>query len=183
MYIADRTVTAGTAFLGLTFECSRCHDHKYDPISQKDFYSLASYFADIDEHGLYSHFTRATPTPALALFSPEEAAKDQRLIAEIKAREKTREQWILQHRNQPTSSDASPPKPTWEFPLEGSETGIAGQSTKFNGDDASSFALNLPHPTEPAKTIQRQFGRETPLSFSLWVYPCLLYTSPSPRDS
>ena len=37
VYIADRTVTAGTAFLGLTLECSRCHDHKYDPIAQKDF--------------------------------------------------------------------------------------------------------------------------------------------------
>ena len=171
VYIADRTVTAGTAFLGLTFECSRCHDHKYDPIAQKDFYSLAAYFADIDEHGLYSHFTRATPTPALALFSPEETAKDQRLIAEIKAREKTRDEWILQHRNPTTIADTSPPKPTWEFPLDGSEPGIAGQSTKFNGDDASSFALNLPHPTEPDKTIQRQFGRETPLSFSLWVYP------------
>jgi hypothetical protein len=171
VYIADRTVTAGTAFLGLTLECSRCHDHKYDPISQKDFYSFAAYFADIDEHGLYSHFTRATPTPALALFSPEEASKDQRLVAEIKALEKSRDEWILQHRTPTTSSDGLPPKPTWEFPLEGSSPGIVGQSTKFNGDDAASFALNLPHPSEPGKTIQRQFGRETPLSFSLWVYP------------
>ena len=36
-YVADRTQTFGTAFLGLSFECARCHDHKYDPISQKDF--------------------------------------------------------------------------------------------------------------------------------------------------
>ncbi|MCX6854053.1 MAG: DUF1549 domain-containing protein, partial [Verrucomicrobia bacterium] len=37
-YIADRVQTVATAFLGLTFECSRCHDHKYDPITQKEYY-------------------------------------------------------------------------------------------------------------------------------------------------
>ena len=66
-YVADRTHTAGTAFLGLTFECSRCHDHKYDPISMKDYYSLFAFFNNIDEAGLYSFFSSATPTPALAL--------------------------------------------------------------------------------------------------------------------
>ncbi len=58
VYIADRTVTNGTAFLGLTLECARCHDHKYDPILQSDFYRLSAYLNNIDEHGLYSHFTR-----------------------------------------------------------------------------------------------------------------------------
>ena len=56
-YVADRTITFGAAFLGLTLECSRCHSHKYDPITQKDFYSLFSFFNNIDESGLYSHFT------------------------------------------------------------------------------------------------------------------------------
>ena len=51
-YVADRTITFGAAFLGLTLECSRCHDHKYDPITQKDFYSLFSFFNSIDESGL-----------------------------------------------------------------------------------------------------------------------------------
>ena len=66
-YVADRTHTAGTAFLGLTFECSRCHDHKYDPISMKDYYSLYAFFNNIDEAGLYSFFTSSMPTPALQL--------------------------------------------------------------------------------------------------------------------
>jgi hypothetical protein len=66
-YVADRTITFGAAFLGLTLECSRCHNHKYDPISQKDFYSLFSFFNSIDESGLYSHFTDAVPTPTLLL--------------------------------------------------------------------------------------------------------------------
>ncbi|TXE09622.1 DUF1553 domain-containing protein [Seonamhaeicola algicola] len=42
--ITDRTNTFGKAFLGLTFECAKCHDHKYDPISQKDYYSTFAFF-------------------------------------------------------------------------------------------------------------------------------------------
>jgi hypothetical protein len=66
-YVADRVHTFGTAFLGLTFECSRCHDHKYDPITQKDYYSMSAYFNNIDEAGLYSYFTGSVPTPTLEL--------------------------------------------------------------------------------------------------------------------
>ena len=66
-YVNDRVTTFGTAFLGLTLECCRCHDHKFDPLSQKDFYSLFAFFDDIEEAGLYSFFTQATPTPKLQL--------------------------------------------------------------------------------------------------------------------
>ena len=51
-YVADRVETMGTVFLGLTLNCARCHDHKYDPISQKDFYRLFAFFNGIDEAGL-----------------------------------------------------------------------------------------------------------------------------------
>jgi len=51
-YVADRVETMGTMFLGLTMTCSRCHDHKYDPIAQRDFYSLFAFFNNIDEAGL-----------------------------------------------------------------------------------------------------------------------------------
>ena len=64
-YVADRTNTFATAFLGLTLECARCHSHKYDPITQKEYYQLFAFFNSIDESGLYSHFTNAVPTPAL----------------------------------------------------------------------------------------------------------------------
>ncbi|WP_164104303.1 DUF1553 domain-containing protein [Candidatus Laterigemmans baculatus] len=66
-YAADRVNTFGTAVLGLTLECARCHDHKYDPISQRDYYRLFAFFNQIDESGLYSHFTDAVPTPVLDL--------------------------------------------------------------------------------------------------------------------
>ena len=43
-YVFDQMETVGTTFLGLTFNCCRCHDHKYDPISQKDYYSFSAFF-------------------------------------------------------------------------------------------------------------------------------------------
>ena len=66
-YVNDRVTTFGTAFLGLTLECARCHDHKFDPIAQKEFYSLGAFFQNIDEAGLYSYFTQSAPTPAMWL--------------------------------------------------------------------------------------------------------------------
>ena len=66
-YVCDRVQTFTTAFLGLTFECSRCHDHKFDPITQKDYYSLFAMFQNVDEAGLYSFFTSSVPTPAMLL--------------------------------------------------------------------------------------------------------------------
>ena len=66
-YVSDRVQTFATAFLGLTFECARCHDHKYDPITQREYYQLFAMFQNIDEAGLYSYFTMSPPTPALTM--------------------------------------------------------------------------------------------------------------------
>jgi hypothetical protein len=71
-YVKDRVNTFGLAFLGLTMECAQCHDHKYDPIRQKDYFQLFAFFQNIDESGLYSHFTNAIPTPTLTLTSAEQ---------------------------------------------------------------------------------------------------------------
>ena len=51
-YVEDRTTTLGIAFLGLTLECARCHDHKYDPISQEAHFQFFSFFNSIPEKGL-----------------------------------------------------------------------------------------------------------------------------------
>ena len=86
-YVVDRVNTFGTAFLGLTLECSRCHDHKYDPVKQKDFYRLFAFFQNIDESGQTSYFTSATPVPALLLTTDEQDAKIAELRKAVEARE------------------------------------------------------------------------------------------------
>jgi hypothetical protein len=52
-YVADRTNTFSKGLLGMTMECAKCHDHKYDPISQKDYYSTFAFFNQINEKGFY----------------------------------------------------------------------------------------------------------------------------------
>lgn len=64
-YVADRVNTFGKAFLGLTTECARCHDHKYDPISQKDYFSLYAFFNSNNERGQIPYNGEAAPTITL----------------------------------------------------------------------------------------------------------------------
>jgi len=64
-YVADRTNTFGKAFLGLTVECARCHDHKYDPISQKDYFSLFAFFNSNNDRGQIPYNGEAAPTVTL----------------------------------------------------------------------------------------------------------------------
>jgi len=74
--IADRVSTFGTTFLGLTLECARCHDHKYDPVPTREFYGLAAMFGSIDENGLksYAHAFSAPP-PFVRLEDDAQAAR------------------------------------------------------------------------------------------------------------
>ena len=64
-YAADRVNTFGKAFLGLTVECARCHDHKYDPISQKDYYGLFAFFNNVNEAGQVPYLGESSPTVIL----------------------------------------------------------------------------------------------------------------------
>ncbi len=63
-YANDKTTTAGTLFLGLTFECTRCHDHKYDPLSMGDYYSLFAFFNTSAEVGAPGEGGRAKKAAA-----------------------------------------------------------------------------------------------------------------------
>ena len=77
--VVDRLSTTGVVFLGLTVGCARCHDHKYDPISQREYYQLFSFFNNADE-------------PKLPLPSPEQARKLAQLKRElVQARKRLQE--------------------------------------------------------------------------------------------
>ena len=61
-YVADRVNTFGAAFLGLTIECARCHDHKYDPVLQKDYFRLFAFFNNVNEAGQIPYAGIPSPT-------------------------------------------------------------------------------------------------------------------------
>ena len=62
-YVTDRTNTFGKAFLALTMECAKCHDHKYDPVSQKEYFSTFAFFNQINEKGIYGTIDASPADP------------------------------------------------------------------------------------------------------------------------
>lgn len=68
-YVADRTNTFGEAFMAMSVGCARCHDHKYDPISQQNYFEFFGFFNNVLEAGQIS-FNDDIPTPALPLPTP-----------------------------------------------------------------------------------------------------------------
>ncbi len=113
-YVADRTATFGKAMLGLTVECARCHDHKYDPISQKDYYALGAFFAQNNEYGQIPY--NGEPSPHITLSTPEAEAKlkfirqrirsvDQQQTADVNAGAKQRfTNWLAQAQRDPAKA-------------------------------------------------------------------------------
>jgi Protein of unknown function (DUF1553)/Protein of unknown function (DUF1549) len=71
-YCADRVETTATVWMGLTFNCARCHDHKYDPFSQRDYYSLLAFFHNVTEKGVgdYAANIRRSTPPFLKVENP-----------------------------------------------------------------------------------------------------------------
>ncbi len=83
--VVDRTDTVGNTFLGLTVGCARCHDHKYDPISHKDYYSFSGFFNSADEPGVYAPgFSAIQAGPTLPWMDQETEAKVAQAQATVK---------------------------------------------------------------------------------------------------
>ena len=80
-YVVDRASTTATTWLGLTMGCARCHDHKFDPIKQKDFYRFFAFFNTVPERGLDG--TRGNADPVLPLPSPDQQRQIQDLDSRI----------------------------------------------------------------------------------------------------
>ncbi|MCI0422238.1 MAG: DUF1549 domain-containing protein, partial [Acidobacteria bacterium] len=84
-YVVDRVETTSAVWMAMTMGCARCHDHKYDPIRQKDFYRFFAFFNSIPENGLDGREGNATPM--IQLPSAQQAAELKRLKQAIKLRE------------------------------------------------------------------------------------------------
>lgn len=85
-YVSDRVTTMGTVFMGMTFECARCHDHKFDPVSQKDFYQLYAFFNHLPEKGQVGGKPLYGP-PAIPAPTEEQTAELDRIEKDRKAAE------------------------------------------------------------------------------------------------
>ncbi len=85
-YVADRAETTSTVWLGLTVGCARCHDHKYDPIKQKEFYQLFAYFNNVPEKGLVYNF--GNEEPYIKAPTPKQEARLNKLGARAQAAKK-----------------------------------------------------------------------------------------------
>jgi hypothetical protein len=180
--INDRVMTAGYGFMGLTMECSRCHDHKYDPISQREYFSMAAMFGDQNENGLLSYHGEVPP-PFVRLYkSEDERKKEGELRDAVMAAEMALSANKSEFRGKPL---VSVPAPVAHFPLESfAKTGVddlvaggkpavferrsspddlqltpavKGQGVKFDGD----AGFKLPE--------FKKLGRFDPFTFSAYL--------------
>ena len=86
--VTDRVTAVGTAFMGMTVQCAACHDHKYDPITQKDYYSLFAFFNNIDAKPETERGLKNGLQPPIASIPSEEQKKSlDELLAKISATE------------------------------------------------------------------------------------------------
>jgi len=88
IYVKDMVDTTATVFLGLTLGCATCHDHKYDPLSQKDFYRMAAFFNNTTEVTVHGEI--AEPEPVLLIPRQEDAGRLSQLELEVL---RLRKQW------------------------------------------------------------------------------------------
>jgi mono/diheme cytochrome c family protein/outer membrane murein-binding lipoprotein Lpp len=86
-YVVDRATTTATVWLGLTIGCARCHDHKYDPITQQEFFEFFAFFNNVDEEGLDGY--RGNAKPMLELPSDAQRERREQLNSEIAQLEQT----------------------------------------------------------------------------------------------
>lgn len=132
-YTADRVETTAAVWMGQTFTCTRCHDHKFDPFTQKDFYSLKAFFNNVGEQGEGSQDTITIPEPTIdrQLASlQDELATLQKKLASQDTSDATVAAWAQRLVAQPLA---------WQ-PLE--IANLSGkQGTPQAAEDGGSFAL------------------------------------------
>ncbi|HXP63288.1 MAG TPA: PSD1 and planctomycete cytochrome C domain-containing protein, partial [Dongiaceae bacterium] len=91
-YAVDRVATTSTTWLGLTMGCAACHDHKFDPISQREFYQMCAIFNNISENAMDGN--ALLPPPSLALPSPEQDKQSEELAARASQLQKELDQTV-----------------------------------------------------------------------------------------
>lgn len=194
-YVADRVHTAATVFLGLSMQCARCHDHKYDPISQTEYFRFYALFNSLDERqASYSKFVAAEPFIRVpSAQQNEQLSQLDQQINELKVAVskcesgvfETLAQWL-----QATSSEALEQRfssqPIHSFPLDklDSKDGLVIGLDSLQPQQAMSVAgklefvagqrqeaLSLDGSTHLIAGNVADFDGTKPFAISVWVYP------------
>ncbi len=190
-YIFDRIDTTSTAFMGLTMRCGQCHDHKYDPITQKDYYRFFAFFHNVPEKGLDGQTGNAAPF--IQAPTPDQEKRQTELtarVADLEAKLKDREMRIgamqAAWENKATTDLAVLPEVSVglaaRFQMdEGAGAVIHDKSGRLQpvklegkptwGDNSGKPALQLDGSTFGAIPDALRYERTQPFSYGAWVYP------------
>ena len=180
-YVVDRVEATSTTWMGLTMGCARCHDHKYDPIKQKEFYQFFAFFNNVSEKGLDGREGNAVPL--LPVPSAEQQTRQTQLKQEIAVREKALgEADVLARQRawEQTLLQQPPTKPQglWaHYPLDGSLADISGNyrtARAVKGDltyskGAVDRAADFDGETQVTFGHAPMFEREKPFAVSAWI--------------
>ena len=192
--VSDRVAVLGDGLMGLTLSCAKCHDHKYDPISQKEYYELYSFFNNLNETGQIS-WDEGTPVPTLLLPTQQESqvldSLDQQVrfqteqLQQVEASEKEAiRSWIEQETYKQVGAKAPTHKLLAHFPLDnGSLTNRMNPKQRGEMDrefSAKEFPQFTNGHTHTGLLMNGDawldlkgvgvFKREDPFSIGLWVY-------------
>lgn len=158
-YVADRAETTANVWLGLTMGCARCHDHKYDPILQKDFYRMFAFFNSVPEKGNVYNFGNEDP-----LIKAPTADQQQRL-RELDANVAAREQEYAAL--QPAIGKA---QRKWERRADIADWNVTRDLVLHQplGGEASRFDGKRVVETDGEKV---NFNYQDPFTFAAWIQP------------
>ncbi len=175
-YVMDRTETTGTVWLGLTFNCCRCHDHKFDPLKQSEYYSLSAYFNSLEESG--ANDANGLANPVLSLATPEQQKHVDELRAVEKSAKTERDQLEQKLRqDQPAweqsllgvSTDGKPREIQWRPLVPDEMFSDQGATLQKTDDGAVRVSGKSPPKDDYILTIKTKFG--APTAFKLVVEP------------
>ncbi len=142
LYIVDRVATTGVTWLGLTVGCAQCHDHKYDPITQRDFYQVYSFFHNVPENGKDGVRDR-NPKPFLSVPTAEQTQELKRLDGEIVGVEKQAQEiakaveakQIEWEKHLAANAQTAEPKGPWvKIPLDADGSGASDDGKAVAGE-------------------------------------------------
>jgi hypothetical protein len=170
-YIVDRINTTSTVWLGLTLQCCQCHDHKYDPFTQKEFYQLFAFFHNVPENGLDG--SKGNAAPLLKAPTPRQKARLDQLADSIRGIESKLGRDLpkvdaAQAEWEKTTAQ-KPAKVEWTV-LEASELSSRGGATLTKDKDGS-IRVSGENPTQDGYTIVAPTGNPGVTSLRLEALP------------